>query len=112
MQSFSDQANPPPGLPLIIDNFAGGGGTSTGIEMALGRSPNYAITISKPTFTLYRECGIGGNPKNVLFPTAQGRTGKLSDRPMTQADESARATGLYDRRDDEISLDEVERIGI
>jgi hypothetical protein len=71
-----------------------------------------AITISKPTFTLYRECGIGGNPKNVLFPTAQGRTGKLSDRPMTQADESARATGLYDRRDDEISLDEVERIGI
>lgn len=43
MQSFSDKANPPPNLPLIIDNFAGGGGASTGIEMALGRSPNYAI---------------------------------------------------------------------
>jgi hypothetical protein len=28
------------------------------------------------------------------------------------AHESARTTGLYDRRDDEISLDEVERIGI
>lgn len=28
---------------LIIDNFAGGGGASTGIEMALGRSPDYAI---------------------------------------------------------------------
>jgi hypothetical protein len=26
--------------------------------------------------------------------------------------ESARATGLYDRRSDEVSLDEVERIGI
>lgn len=28
---------------LIIDNFAGGGGASTGIEMALGFSPDYAI---------------------------------------------------------------------
>jgi DNA (cytosine-5)-methyltransferase 1 len=30
-------------LPLIIDSFAGGGGASTGIEMALGRSPDFAI---------------------------------------------------------------------
>jgi DNA (cytosine-5)-methyltransferase 1 len=29
--------------PWIIDCFAGGGGASTGIEMALGRSPDYAI---------------------------------------------------------------------
>ena len=28
---------------LIIDSFAGGGGASTGIEMALGRSPDVAI---------------------------------------------------------------------
>lgn len=28
---------------LIIDSFAGGGGTSTGIELALGRSPDIAI---------------------------------------------------------------------
>lgn len=28
---------------LIVDSFAGGGGTSTGIEMALGRSPDVAI---------------------------------------------------------------------
>lgn len=28
---------------LIVDNFAGGGGASTGIEMALGLSPDYAI---------------------------------------------------------------------
>jgi DNA (cytosine-5)-methyltransferase 1 len=28
---------------LIVDNFAGGGGASTGIELALGRSPDYAI---------------------------------------------------------------------
>lgn len=29
--------------PMIIDSFAGGGGASTGIEMALGRSPDLAI---------------------------------------------------------------------
>jgi len=28
------------------------------------------------------------------------------------AHKSSRTTGLYDRRDDEVSLDEVERIGI
>lgn len=30
-------------MKLIIDSFAGGGGASTGIEMALGRSPDVAI---------------------------------------------------------------------
>jgi len=43
MQSFADQPNPPPVSGMIIDNFAGGGGASTGIEMALGRSPDIAI---------------------------------------------------------------------
>lgn len=32
-----------PRRELIIDNFAGGGGASTGIELALGVSPDYAI---------------------------------------------------------------------
>jgi len=36
-------AAPVQGRPLIIDSFAGGGGASTGIEMALGRSPDVAI---------------------------------------------------------------------
>lgn len=35
--SFLDQG------PLIVDNFAGGGGASTGIEMALGRPVDIAI---------------------------------------------------------------------
>ena len=95
--------------------------------------------------------------KGYLFRTVAGRTGKLSERPMAQADafrmigrranaagirthigchsfratgiteylrnggkleiaqamanhESARTTGLYDRRTDQINLDEVERI--
>ncbi|MBX3307668.1 MAG: tyrosine-type recombinase/integrase [Nitrospira sp.] len=97
--------------------------------------------------------------KSPLFRTMHGRTGQLSDKPMTQTDayrmvrrratevgirtkignhsfratgiteylrnggkleiaqqmanhESARTTGLYDRRTDQVSLDEVERIVI
>lgn len=38
--------------------------------------------------------------------------GKLEVVQQMAAHESARTTGLYDRRDDQISLDEVERIGI
>jgi site-specific recombinase XerD len=103
--------------------------------------------------------GIAGDEKGHLFRTAMGRTGELSDRPMSQSDawrmirrrasaagistkignhsfratgiteylknggkleiaqqmanhESSRTTGLYDRRDDQVSLDEIERIVI
>ena len=99
----------------------------------------------------------GADRKGVLFRSAKGRAGVLSDNPMSQADvyrmigrraatasvatrigchsfratgiteylrnggklevaqqmanhESARTTGLYDRRQDQVSLDEVERI--
>jgi integrase/recombinase XerD len=38
--------------------------------------------------------------------------GRLEVAQQMAAHESARTTGLYDRRSDEISLDEVERIGI
>lgn len=40
-------------LPLIIDSFAGGGGASTGIERALGRSPDIAINHSGPALALH-----------------------------------------------------------
>ena len=36
-------ASGPAPRPLIVDSFAGGGGASTGIELALGRSPDIAI---------------------------------------------------------------------
>lgn len=39
---------------LIIDNFAGGGGTSTGIEMALGRSPDIAINHDLEAVAMHR----------------------------------------------------------
>ena len=102
---------------------------------------------------------IAWEKKMPLFRTTQGRSGKLSRRPMLQSDvwrmirrraleagieteigchtfratgitaylknggrleiaqqmaahESSRTTGLYDRRSDQVSLDEVERIAI
>jgi len=47
-----DQAQPE-GDELIIDSFAGGGGASTGIEMALGRSPDYAINHDAEALALH-----------------------------------------------------------
>ncbi|MCH4540184.1 DNA cytosine methyltransferase [Ochrobactrum sp. A-1] len=40
-------------LPLIIDSFTGGGGASTGIEMALGRSPDIAINHNAAALALH-----------------------------------------------------------
>ena len=103
--------------------------------------------------------GIGDDKKGVLFRTAEKRSGRLTDKPLAQADayrmvqrraaaadvatkigchswrargitaylenggllehaqkmaahSSARTTKLYDRRGEEISLDEVERITV
>lgn len=42
------------GLPLIVDSFAGGGGASTGIEMALGRSPDIAINHSADALAMHQ----------------------------------------------------------
>lgn len=42
-----------PHLPLIIDSFAGGGGASTGIEEALGRSPDVAINHNAAALALH-----------------------------------------------------------
>lgn len=42
-----------PHLPLIIDSFAGGGGASTGIEDALGRSPDVAINHNAKALALH-----------------------------------------------------------
>ncbi|PKL76376.1 MAG: hypothetical protein CVV27_10585, partial [Candidatus Melainabacteria bacterium HGW-Melainabacteria-1] len=39
---------------LIIDNFAGGGGASLGIELALGRSPDIAINHDPEAIAMHR----------------------------------------------------------
>lgn len=45
--------DPAAGPELIVDSFAGGGGASTGIEMALGRSPDYAINHDAVALSLH-----------------------------------------------------------
>ncbi|MCO5080894.1 MAG: DNA cytosine methyltransferase [Rhizobiaceae bacterium] len=47
---FESQADFP---PMIVDSFAGGGGASTGIEMALGRSPDIAINHNPAALALH-----------------------------------------------------------
>ncbi|RWD71633.1 DNA cytosine methyltransferase [Mesorhizobium sp.] len=49
-KQFEHQADYP---PLIMDSFAGGGGASTGIEMALGRSPDIAINHNPVALALH-----------------------------------------------------------
>jgi len=39
---------------LIVDNFAGGGGASTGIELALGRSPDIAINHDREAVAMHQ----------------------------------------------------------
>jgi len=39
---------------LVVDNFAGGGGASTGIEAALGRAPDIAINHSPQAIAMHR----------------------------------------------------------
>jgi DNA (cytosine-5)-methyltransferase 1 len=39
---------------LIIDSFAGGGGASTGIELALGRSPDVAVNHDRIALAMHR----------------------------------------------------------
>jgi DNA (cytosine-5)-methyltransferase 1 len=39
---------------LIVDSFAGGGGASTGIELALGRSPDFAINHDANALAMHR----------------------------------------------------------
>lgn len=39
---------------LIIDNFAGGGGASTGIEWAMGRSPDIAINHNPEAVAMHK----------------------------------------------------------
>jgi len=50
---FHDRPAPDETRPLIVDSFAGGGGASTGIENALGRSPDIAINHNEAALALH-----------------------------------------------------------
>ncbi len=64
---FTDFPTATPGAclpPLIADSFAGGGGASTGIEMALGRSPDVAINHDEMALAMH-----GANHPDTLHLT-------------------------------------------
>nr|WP_319250474.1 DNA cytosine methyltransferase [uncultured Celeribacter sp.] len=52
-QNWPDQPRIDDPRPMIIDSFAGGGGASTGIEIALGRSPDVAINHNPDALALH-----------------------------------------------------------
>lgn len=62
--------------------------------------------------------GLAKDAKGPLFRTVRDRTAYLKNGGMLEtaqqmtAHESPRTTGLYDRRSDDVSLDEVEKITI
>lgn len=46
---------------LFVDNFAGGGGASTGIEFAIGRSVDIAINHDEAAINLPEYCQQGAS---------------------------------------------------
>jgi DNA (cytosine-5)-methyltransferase 1 len=53
-RSASSKALYFPATELIVDNFAGGGGASLGIEMGLGRSPDIAINHDPEAIAMHK----------------------------------------------------------
>ncbi|MCA1334203.1 DNA cytosine methyltransferase [Pseudooceanicola marinus] len=53
LELAGDTRAAPLGPPLIVDSFAGGGGASTGIEMALGHGPDIAINHNPAALALH-----------------------------------------------------------
>ncbi|HKW09725.1 MAG TPA: DNA cytosine methyltransferase [Gemmatimonadaceae bacterium] len=49
---------------LVVDSFAGGGGASLGIEMALGRSPDIAINHDREAIALHK----ANHPRSRHYP--------------------------------------------
>lgn len=74
----------PFGPPMIIDSFAGGGGASTGIEMALGRSPDVAINHDPAALAMHE----------VNHPTARHMINSIYAIDPSEVVPSGRTVGL------------------
>jgi len=71
------QAGKGAGVKMIIDSFAGGGGASTGIEMALGRSPDVAINHNGAALAMH-----AANHPDTLH--LDSNTWDVSPKPVVQ----------------------------
>jgi integrase/recombinase XerD len=103
------------GLGLDLKRFlfcTAKGKTNALTDRAMSQSDAYRMVRRRA-----RDAGVKTKIGNHTF-RATGITaylkngGKLEIAQQIAAHESSRTTGLYDRRDDDVNLDEVERIGI
>lgn len=60
----------------------------------------------------FRILWVFGSGSETMGVSSEGWGGRLEVAQQMAAPESARTTGLYDRRSDEFTIDEVERIGV
>lgn len=98
------------GNSLLFRSVLGKTGTLT--ENGMGQSDVFRM-IRRRARQAGIETKIGAHTFRATGLTDYLRNGgKLEIAQRMAGHESARTTGLYDRRDDDISLDEVERIGI
>lgn len=72
-----------------------------------------AYVLTRPARSNRAACKVGNHSFRATGITEYLRNGgKLEIAQQMANHESARTTGLYDRRNDQVSLDEVERIVI
>ena len=87
---------------LIIDMFAGGGGASVGIEMALGRSPDIAVNhdpeairmhevnhpltlhITEDIFSVDLQRYVKGRPVSLIWASIAGISAKRKGQDQNQ----------------------------
>jgi site-specific recombinase XerD len=104
----SPLAQSQPTLRVLFRSAVGRTGTLT--ESPLAQADVYRMTRRRASVAKL-ETRIGRHPFRATGITTYLKNGgKLEIAQRMAAHESARTTGLYDRRDDEIHLDEIERI--
>ena len=83
---------------------------STGGALAQAAAAQTDENASEATSTAVAHVYVGSGSQTLAFSAAAN--GKLEIAQQMANHESSRTTGLYDRRDDQVSLDEIERIVI
>jgi hypothetical protein len=82
-------------------------------NMHSGKSDYDACNETECTCAMFIKTKIGNHTFRATGITAYLKNGgRLEIAQQIAAHESSRTTGLYDRRGDEISLDEIERVAI
>ena len=101
LENLKNNAEPEAGFMLVRQQALPAYNIQTAVDTENALIVAHAVVLDASD--TFRATGITAYLKNG---------GRLEIAQQMAAHESARTTGLYDRRSDEVSLDEVERIGI